>query len=481
MQQLGELSAEAACGQGRCTPSVVITTMPSGVRAATAGTSPKARRSLRPRQLLRALVVLELVALVVLAGVTVSRFRVWADVDERPHYDYIQTVVEEQRLPRPTDLVSPEVQAISDRTWPRPSPTDRAAIGLPGRSYEAMQPPLYYLVAAPAFTLAGDHRDKVYVVRAFDMALLLLAVWLLWRLARRLAGPEPALLGVAVALLVLLWPGVLVRVITISNTPLELVLTTAFLLVLSRADRETRLAPTLGAAVLLGLCLLTKLSLVYLVPLFLLVLARRLKHEPTGKRLAGVLAIAAIPVALLSPWLIANLDRYGSPTVGITGEQGVVGPITSTGALDRIADLPRLNARLLDGVLPQEWILQLEVWWVRGIVDVLALVLLAAAGTVLVLRRREWVTWFLTLPFLSGLALMNVTYVLTGNDAIYLRYLYPAVLPLALGVGLAARRRPPDRIQIAAITALGLLTAVLWVDMAAVFWFNDLGRKLGLI
>ena len=45
---------------------------------------------------------------------------------------------------------------------------------------------------------------------------------LLWRLARRVGGPPPAALaGLSAALLVLLWPGVTVRAVTISNTPLE--------------------------------------------------------------------------------------------------------------------------------------------------------------------------------------------------------------------------------------------------------------------
>ena len=107
---------------------------------------------------LRVLVALQLAALLVLTAVTVAKFRVWADIDERPHYDYVQKLVEEQRIPRPTDLVSPEVQAITDRTWPRPSPTDPATLGQNGRSFEAMQPPLTYIAAAPAFAAVGDHR-----------------------------------------------------------------------------------------------------------------------------------------------------------------------------------------------------------------------------------------------------------------------------------------------------------------------------------
>jgi hypothetical protein len=144
-------------------------------------------------------------------------------------------------------------------------------------------------------------------------------------------------------------------------------------------------------------------------------------------------------------------------------------------------ELPRLDARLMDGVLPQEWIVQLGVWWVRGVVDGLALLLVAAAVALLVARRREWRAWFLALPFLSGVLLMNAVYVLTGNDSTYLRYLYPALVPLAVGIGLAAARLPVGRLRVAAIAAVGLVVAVLWVDMAGAFYFNDVGRRLGIV
>ena len=188
----------------------------------------------------RALVAVQLAALVVLAGVTVWRFTVWAHVDERPHYDFVQKLAEDRRMPRPSDLVSVEVQAITDRTWPRRSRTDRSRIGIAGRSYEAFQPPLYYLVAVPAFSAVGDHRGKVFALRAFDAALLLASAWLMWLLARRVARPGTAAVVFAAGLGTLLWPGVVVRAVTVGNTPLELLLATAFLLVLLRADRERR-------------------------------------------------------------------------------------------------------------------------------------------------------------------------------------------------------------------------------------------------
>ena len=169
---------------------------------------------------------------------TVARLHVFAEIDERANYDYVQALAEDGRLPRPTDLISREALAIDDGTWPRPSPRDPARIGLTGRSYEAIQPPASYALDVPAFLLAGDHRAKVRVLRVFDLLLLAVALALLWRLALAVApSREAALGGLAAALAVLLWPGMVVRAVAIGSVALEVLLTAAFLLAAWRADR----------------------------------------------------------------------------------------------------------------------------------------------------------------------------------------------------------------------------------------------------
>jgi 4-amino-4-deoxy-L-arabinose transferase-like glycosyltransferase len=345
-----------------------------------------------------------------------------------------------------------------------------------------MQPPLYYLVAAPAFAAVGDHRDKVFAVRVLDLALLLLGTWLVWRLARRLAGADAAIGVFAVAATVLLWPGVVVRGITIGNTPLEIVLASAFMLALWRADGEGRLRPALAAAVLLGLCLLTKFSLFYLVPLFALVLARRLWRAPSRRGLVEAAALAAIPVALLAPWLASNLSRYGSLTVSISGGKGIAPPVDAGGILDRATNLPDLDARLLEGSLAQEFLPQLAVPWVEVAAKGLVVALAAAALATLVAGGRRWRTWFLALPALTGLAIMQLTYLLTGDAPFLLRYIYPALLPLALAIGLeAAERGGMARRAIVPACALATVVAgALWIDVAGAYYFTDLGDKLGI-
>jgi hypothetical protein len=452
------------------------------LRARSAASRPRALAGrLRARSAtswLRALVALQLIALLVLTAVTVPRFRVWADVDERPHYDYVQKLVEEQRIPRPTDLVSPEVQAITDRTWPAPSPTDPATLGHDGKSFEAMQPPLTYFAAAPAFVTVADHRDKVYALRVWDALLMALAVLLLWQLARRLAEPPAALAGFSTALTVLLLPGVVVRSVTFGNTPLELALSTAYLLALWRADQTGRTRPLLSAAVLLGLCLLTKLTLLPLVPLLLLALVRMARAGSSPRRWA----LLAVPPLLLAPWLVLNVVRYGSPTVDIAGEPGAAGPVEAAALIDRVAELPGLLERFPDGVVPQEWVRRvLEVRWVDLITEGLTIALLVAGLAALVRGRGEWRAWFLAVPLLGAATLIVAVYLATGTDSFYLRYAYAALLPFALGAGIGLARSGVTRVHVGALLAATMSIGVLWVYLAAYFWFNDLGRKLGVI
>jgi hypothetical protein len=195
----------------------------------------------------RWLVILQLAALLVLGALVVARFPTFAEVDERAHYSYVQEVAEERRLPvLGRDLISPEAQAVEDGTWPRPSPRDPRELGFEGQSYEAFQPPLYYLVTAPVFALVDDYRHKLYGLRAFDLLLLLCAVALLALLARAVFAGR-WLLPFSLGLAVLLWPGVLVRMVTVSNSALELPLALAFLLAVWRATERRSAHATVAA------------------------------------------------------------------------------------------------------------------------------------------------------------------------------------------------------------------------------------------
>lgn len=419
----------------------------------------------------RVLVAVQLLALVVLAGVTVQRFQVWAVVDEAAHYDYVQTIADDGRLPLITDVNHPEVRAILDHTYPGPSPRDVNMSNLESHSYEAFQPPLYYALAAPAFLVSRDHVTKVRWVRWFDVALLLAATALTWLLARAVLPSRP-LVGFASALTVLLWPGVIVRAVTISPTALEILLVTALLLVLWRVREGAGRRWVIAAGALAGACLLTKTTLAYVVPLAAVVLAVDWRRRRDTRAL---LVAAALPVAMLAPWLAFNQHHYGSLTASDQAHAQQMPQVNPSGKTYGLSDVRAFTRRLFDNVLPTEFKRQLDVGWVQ--IAVLGVdLLLFGAWLLLVLARRGPPLWFVGVPVLTGYAMLVAIMLGENWPSFNLRYLYAALPALAIGVAAAL----PERRVWWVVGASAALVAALWVDMAGAFYFKDVGEALGI-
>jgi hypothetical protein len=245
---------------------------------------------------------------------TVARFHIFALVDELPHLAYVQEVADHARLPwLGHSYVSWQELAIESHTYPRPSSLNPRLIGFGGASYEAWQPPLYYVLASTAFDIPHDYRHKIFAVRAFDLLLLLATVAILSRLARAVfkeRWPVPYCL----ALSTLLWPGVIVRTITVSDAALELPLVSLYVLALWNATTSPRIRSLLAAGALAGLCILTQLTLVCLVPLLAVPIAALFRKRGWRPTMGTTALTVALPTMFVAPWLASNLSRYGDLT-----------------------------------------------------------------------------------------------------------------------------------------------------------------------
>lgn len=222
---------------------------------------------------------------------------------ELTHLAYVQEVAEHQRIPwLGRDHVSWQELALEAHVYPRHSALNPRLLGVSGSSYEAWQPPLYYVLAAPAFSIPSDYRDKVFATRAFDLLLLLATVAILALLARAVfeeRWPVPYCL----ALSTILWPGVIVRAITVSNAALELPLVALYVLVLWNATARPRARSLVAASGLLGLCVLTQLTL------FALFTAWAWRQIGMGeKSLLGIATLSTSVVALI--WLYLAGAHY---------------------------------------------------------------------------------------------------------------------------------------------------------------------------
>lgn len=450
--------------------------------AACLGANGLARAGAVCRHPARALAVLQIAAILVLGAVTVSRSHVFAEVDERAHLAYVQEVAEHGRIPRVgRDHVSWQELAIEQGTYPRPSGLSPRLLGLRGSSYEGWQPPLYYLLAAPAFLIPGDYHHKILAVRAFDLLLLLAAVAILALLARAVFG-ERWTAPYCLALSTILWPGVIVRAITVSNAALELPLVALYVLMVWSATATPRARSLMAACGLLGLCVLTQLTLVCLAALLVVPLVQYLRERRDRMAIGTATLALALPLVCVAPWLVSNESRYGALTAGTLVER-LTSPDGPTGPRSGIAAVAPGLGRLTRVVLPQEW------WQeYRGIPGAI-LIALPALLLILTLPAvrhprllRTPAGGLLATPLLLGLAtLVGIVLLAAWPAALFPRYLNPMIPPFALFAAWAWRETEMGERSLLGIAALSTtVVALIWFHLAGAYYFTNVGATLGI-
>ncbi len=408
---------------------------------------------------LRTFIVGQVMAVAVLAAITVARYPVWTLVDEGVHFDYIQTIAEHGHLPVITDVVSPQVEAIDENVYPSPPRQDPARRGLAGRSYEGQQPPLYYLIAVPAFSVPSNYMTKVRVVRAFDVLLLLGAIAVFLLLAREVLGRgDLALAATALAMTVFLWPATVVRGVTIGNQGLELLIGVGLVYALWRAELERR----------------TRLTLAYMIPVAVGVALVGALRGPRRFPWWSLGVAGALPVALFLPWALFNIDHYHAltPLEAVRHQQEPL--VNPTGRRLGLSDLKTDAGRLLNGVLPDEWwVVFLSSAWrvVRDVVMPAFLLVPLALGAFAPFRPgergRAW--GLLAAPLLVGILAMLASFVFGNWNMFEPRYLLPELPGFALFGALAfARLVPKPRVVagVAAVITVALLA--LWAHLSTV-------------
>jgi hypothetical protein len=244
--------------------------------------------------------------------------------DEVAHAEYIRYVATHHRCP------------VLPRRW---SYAERAA-------YEAHQPPLYYLLAAPvwaAFGSGAEHgklhmahwrqQPRVWVlvgrdqlqgraVRLLTTLIGAVGLLLIWMLAGVLYPDDPWLPLAATAMAAFL-PMRLALAAAVSNDLLLETLFTASLLAMAlmlQHGYTHRRALALGAAV--GAAVLAKTTGLLLAPLALITLllaSRRATAGGAARKLdtalfvAGFLRTFGTALLLAGPWLLRNQLLYGDP------------------------------------------------------------------------------------------------------------------------------------------------------------------------
>ncbi len=304
---------------------------------------------------------------------------VWSRVDEAQHYDYVQYVAENLSLPvEGKDFISQDVVDVSVKSnqwgWrpagvlSTPADLDPALwTTLPGDlggldkerwvrrnlwyfGYEAMQPPLYYMVNAPVYAaLPDDPFVKLYGMRLLAALLASAMVPITWLTAREASpGNRLAIYGAPVAML--LTQGYALNMSQITNDALAVPLAaTAVLILLRLVVRGLAWKRSLAAGTLIGAALLTKMTTIFLLPaaaaalIFLLIY----KRGKLGRVALHAGIIYGVAAAIMAPWLAHNFSLYGDAT----------GASAARPLMSSFFESPLLNFSTLrlDELLPTFW------------------------------------------------------------------------------------------------------------------------------
>lgn len=231
----------------------------------------------------------------------------WQAPDEPAHYNYVRYLAEQGRFPvlQNGDFPLKYLEEIKHRRFP-------PELSIDPIRYEFHQPPLYYLLAALAFKLFGG---ALVPLRLLSVALGAGLVYVAYRLTLAICPARPVL-ALGTAAFVAFVPMHVAMTAAVNNDTLSELLTALVLWNLMRyLLGETEEKKTLVVVgVLLGLGLLTKIhALVGVAVAVVTVLICRWRDWRQAARDLAWLLIPALALAV--PWLVRNIAVYGWPDV----------------------------------------------------------------------------------------------------------------------------------------------------------------------
>jgi len=367
----------------------------------------------------------------------------------------------------------------------------------PGADYEFHQPPLYYVLALPSYTLTrGAPAQKGQTVRFFSLLIGLALVYLTYALARRLVPDRPWTALAATAIVAFL-PMHLHLAASVGNDVLTEVWFAAALLLLvgylrvSAGYRAGGPAPAwrtaLWVGLFIGLGMLTKslASMLFPVAWAGFALSARGPESYQWRRLARDVGICTgVALLLCGWWLVRNQMLYGDPLA----QGAFLRAFTDRPSPQAV--MAAFQAKTGEPLSPTWYVLAMVVpWTVASALGVFgpkttgndfvfypvwvylaaaAVGLLALFGFVHYLRRERLASWqagsWLIIALLAALVLASFVRFNLSYFQAQARYLFPALPPAALAACLGLEQYAPRRygswVSLTVAAALGLLALV---------------------
>lgn len=380
----------------------------------------------------------------------------WQVPDEPAHYNYVRQLAEGRGLPALElgDYDQGYLDLLRSERFP-------PELSVEVVEYEDHQPPLYYVLSAPLYRVFDG---ALTPLRLFSVVLGAGVVLLAFAVATTVF-PDAPLLALGTAAFVAFLPQHVAMMAGVNNDGLaELLIGVVLWMSVRWVRKPTSGRWLVGLGVALGLGLVTKTTFVPIAPVVALAVFVAWWRDPdtAGVPLAGrpwrellrALALVFAPAALIAaPWWIRNLSLYGGLDVyGLANHDAVVLGQPRTADWIRDYGLGAWLERGITftfqsfwgqfgwmGVLMPTWLYRALALWSGALVAGFLVWLRGAAAreprsdTRHATRDAQLLVLATTAPWVAlAYAYYNRTFVQHQG-----RYLFPALIPIALGVALA--------------------------------------------
>jgi 4-amino-4-deoxy-L-arabinose transferase-like glycosyltransferase len=386
-----------------------------------------------------------LAAYLVIAALYAIRTPDWQAPDEPAHYNYVRQIADESELPvLEMGDWQQDYQNQLTATDFDPALLDR----LHTVEYEDHQPPLYYLLQAPIYAISDGDLTPMRWLSVVLGAGVVLTTWAALRILLP-RWPTVALTGAA---FVAFLPQHLAILSSVSNDALaELFVGLTLLAVIAYLGNGRPVSPVV-LGLLVGAALLTKTTIYFLGGIAVLAVLLRWRHERWPRRIAARhLGAVVIPALLIGGiWWARNLEVYGGTDfTGLTRHEAIT--IGQPRTDEYIETVYGGSTRVyLENYLKTTFH---SFWgqfgWMKLPMPgrVYTILLLLTTGVLIGVPLFAWKQhWPRTLSgsqrdaliaLAATLILVIAAYILYNFDFVQFqgRYLYPALLPFALLVG----------------------------------------------
>lgn len=387
---------------------------------------------------------------------------VFSPIDEGAHFDLIRQIIELKKIPTLFDNInSVGLSNISEYAVPG------------GMQYEAVHPPLYYLLGSLFSVVFINHvLINFFVLRLLGLAMLLTSLYLLFKTKNVLKqhgflGSSNILTGVII-FVIFINPGVLTRMVTVSNESLVVLLFSLQIYFISKLffKKEISTKDIIFLSLVSAGLILTKLTVAFIYVIVVLFL---LKRKMIKK--AVVYTFSVFVVVL--PWVVYNLTQYNKLTgTGIHVEyvKGIVNPSKQDyGFFFVLEQLPYLIASFL---IPQEYnfpsVPQLLLMS-TNILSILLIIVFFIASFKLINYSRNFIAVkanslnnyiaIISLSLLLGPLLLVYGTISEDVNIMIGRYLYINIIPITILLIIYIRKIIVEKYQMFIILTLVVLSS----------------------